>query len=150
MKSGTESKKVMIVLASNQPEQLDWAINDRIGRHVEFPLPGKEERLRLIELYYRQNILEGACLQQKSIAGKGRNFTPDENLLTNQDAIFEKVAERTEGMSGRGLNRMVTAWEHSLYQSVDGVLTEDHVNAGVDKYLDEMTRKNVFVTSKSD
>lgn len=140
----------MIVLASNQPEQLDWAINDRIGRHVEFPLPGKEERLRLIELYYRQNILEGACLQQKSIAGKGRNFTPDENLLTNQDAIFEKVAERTEGMSGRGLNRMVTAWEHSLYQSVDGVLTEDHVNAGVDKYLDEMTRKNVFVTSKSD
>lgn len=30
----------MVVFASNQPEQFDWAINDRIDEMVDFNLPG--------------------------------------------------------------------------------------------------------------
>lgn len=65
MKTGTESKKIMVVIASNQPEQLDWAVNDRIDASVYFPLPTLDERVRLVNLYYNKHILEGACNPDK-------------------------------------------------------------------------------------
>lgn len=50
----------MLVLASNQPEQLDWAINDRVDEIVEFDLPGKDERDRLVRLYFEKYVLKPA------------------------------------------------------------------------------------------
>lgn len=50
----------MLVLASNQPEQFDWAINDRIDEIVNFALPGLEERERLVRLYFDKYVLEPA------------------------------------------------------------------------------------------
>lgn len=50
----------MLVLASNQPEQFDWAINDRIDEIVNFALPGPEERERLVRLYFDKYVLEPA------------------------------------------------------------------------------------------
>lgn len=47
----------MLVLASNQPEQFDWAINDRIDEIVNFALPGLEERERLVRLYFDKFVL---------------------------------------------------------------------------------------------
>jgi ATPase family AAA domain-containing protein 3A/B len=41
-----------MVLASNTPEQFDWAVNDRLDEMVEFMLPGLEERERLVFDYY--------------------------------------------------------------------------------------------------
>ncbi len=40
--------RFMMVLASNTPEQFDWAVNDRLDEMVEFVLPGLEERERLV------------------------------------------------------------------------------------------------------
>ena len=40
-RTGEASTNFMIVYASNQPEQFDWAINDRIDEMVEFELPGE-------------------------------------------------------------------------------------------------------------
>lgn len=48
----------MLVYASNQPEQFDWAINDRIDEMVPFALPGREERLRMINLFMKKYLLE--------------------------------------------------------------------------------------------
>ncbi|NXY38680.1 ATAD3 protein, partial [Pomatorhinus ruficollis] len=45
-RTGQHSNKFMLVLASNQPEQFDWAINDRIDEMVNFDLPQLEERER--------------------------------------------------------------------------------------------------------
>lgn len=39
-RTGTQSRKFMLIVASNQPEQFDWAINDRLDELVEFGLPG--------------------------------------------------------------------------------------------------------------
>lgn len=41
----------MLVLASNTPEQFDWAVNDRLDEMVEFMLPGIEERERLVMIH---------------------------------------------------------------------------------------------------
>lgn len=30
----------MLIVASNQPEQFDWAVNDRLDQIIEFDLPG--------------------------------------------------------------------------------------------------------------
>ena len=48
----------MLVYASNQPEQFDWAINDRIDEMVPFDLPGKDERLRMVNLYMKNYLLD--------------------------------------------------------------------------------------------
>jgi ATPase family AAA domain-containing protein 3A/B len=50
-RTGSASNKFMVVYASNQPEQFDWAINDRIDEMVEFALPSPKERLRMIAYY---------------------------------------------------------------------------------------------------
>lgn len=50
----------MLVLASNTPEQFDWAVNDRLDEMVEYLLPGLLERERLIRLYFQKFVLEPA------------------------------------------------------------------------------------------
>lgn len=50
----------MLVLASNQPEQFDWAINDRIDEMVCFALPRREERERLVRMYFDKYVLKPA------------------------------------------------------------------------------------------
>lgn len=59
-RTGEQSNKFMMVLASNTPEQFDWAVNDRLDEMVEFILPGLEERERLIRLYFDKFVLEPA------------------------------------------------------------------------------------------
>ena len=46
----------MLVLASNQPDQFDWAINDRLDDLVPFSLPDQEERYRMLKQYFAQVI----------------------------------------------------------------------------------------------
>ena len=51
---------VMMCLASNQPEQFDWAINDRLDDMVEFDLPSLEERSRMVRLYFDKFVIQPA------------------------------------------------------------------------------------------
>lgn len=48
----------MLVVASNQPEQFDWAINDRIDEMVEFDVPSLEERERMVRHYFDKFVLQ--------------------------------------------------------------------------------------------
>ena len=59
-RTGEQSNKFMLVLATNTPEQFDWAINDRIDELVAFELPELEERQRLVRLYFDQFVLQPA------------------------------------------------------------------------------------------
>ena len=52
--------RFMLVLASNQPEQFDWAINDRLDEMVEFQLPTLEERDRMVRQYFDIYVLQPA------------------------------------------------------------------------------------------
>ena len=59
-------------MASNTPEQLDWAINDRLDEMIEFALPGDTERERLVRLYFDKYVLQPAVE-----ASKGEFTVPD-------------------------------------------------------------------------
>ncbi len=50
----------MLVLASNEPEQFDWAVNDRLDEMVQFNLPSLAERRRMTYLYFDSYILKSA------------------------------------------------------------------------------------------
>lgn len=64
-RTGEQSNKFMMVLASNTPEQFDWAVNDRLDEMVEFTIPGLEERERLIRLYFDKFVLQPATEGQR-------------------------------------------------------------------------------------
>lgn len=59
-RTSEQNSKFMLVLASNTPEQFDYAINDRLDEMVEFSLPGLEERERLLRLYFDKYVLQPA------------------------------------------------------------------------------------------
>ena len=48
------------MLASNQPDQFDWAISNRIDEMVEFGLPTLQERERLVRRYFDEYIINAA------------------------------------------------------------------------------------------
>lgn len=60
-RTSEQNSKFMLVLASNTPEQFDYAINDRLDEVVEFLLPGLAERERLVRLYFDKFVLQPAA-----------------------------------------------------------------------------------------
>lgn len=74
----------MLVLASNQPDQFDWAINDRLDEMVEFGLPSLEERVRLVRQYFEEHVLKPAT------TGSRTRWDATQDLWTDSsdNAIF--------------------------------------------------------------
>ncbi|PNF43273.1 ATPase family AAA domain-containing protein 3 [Cryptotermes secundus] len=136
-RTGEQSNKFMLVLASNTPEQFDWAVNDRLDEMVEFSLPGREERERLVRLYFDQFVLKPAMEGRRRL--KLAQF--DYGLLCSQ------IASMTEGMSGREIAKLGVAWQAAAYASEDGVLTEQMV---MDRVMDAVTQHRQKVEWQSE
>lgn len=66
-RTSEQNSKFMLILASNTPEQFDYALNDRLDEVVEFLLPGLAERERLIRLYFDKFILTPAAEGKKLV-----------------------------------------------------------------------------------
>jgi len=115
-RTGEQSDKFMLVLASNTPEQLDWAINDRLDEMVEFALPGEEERERLVRLYFDKYVLQPALE-----GGRGRKLKVEE---MDYGSLCSEIAKTGRGMSGREIAKLGVAWQASGYASEDGILTK--------------------------
>ncbi|XP_045659382.1 ATPase family AAA domain-containing protein 3 [Ursus americanus] len=130
-RTGQHSSKFMLVLASNQPEQFDWAVNDRIDEMVRFDLPQLEERERLVRMYFDKYVLKPAT------EGKQR-------LKLAQFDYGKKcseIAQLTEGMSGREISQLAVAWQAMAYASEDGVLTEAMMDARVQDAIQQHQQK---------
>ena len=56
----TTSHRFQLVIATNEPQQLDWAVNDRISEVVQFDVPALPERERLVRLYFDEYVLSMA------------------------------------------------------------------------------------------
>ncbi|CAH1395390.1 unnamed protein product [Nezara viridula] len=125
-RTGEQSNKFMLVLASNTPEQFDWAVNDRLDEMVEFTLPGLQERERLLRLYFEKFVLEPAA----STSVKRLKVEP-----FDFGEFCSEMAQLTEGMSGREIAKLGVAWQGAAYASEDGVLTRqmamDRVNSAL-------------------
>ena len=132
-RTGDQSDKFMLVLASNTPEQLDWAINDRLDEMVEFPLPGDDERERLVRLYFERYVLQPAME-----GARGRRITVEE---CDYGKLCSDIAIKARGMSGREIAKLGVAWQASGYASEDGVLTQAMIMQKVDDAIKSHSQK---------
>lgn len=94
----------MIVLASNTPEQLDFAVNDRVDEMVHFTIPGTVERERLVRLYFDEFILQ--LVDKRSSRLKLAEF--------DYSQACSEVANICEGMSGREIAKLASSWQASI------------------------------------
>ncbi|CAL1532884.1 unnamed protein product [Lymnaea stagnalis] len=130
-RTGEQSQKFMLVLASNQPEQFDWAINDRVDEMVEFEIPTYGERERLVRHYFQKFVLEPAT------AKSGRLRVAE----FDYGKKCQEIAERTEGLSGREISKLGVAWQAKAYASEKGILTEEMINDIVNDAIEQHAKK---------
>nr|CDS27523.1 ATPase family AAA domain containing protein [Hymenolepis microstoma] len=131
-RTGEQSQKFMLVLASNQPEQFDWAINDRMDEIVYFDVPKIRERERMIRQYFDMYIL------QPSLDKKQRIRLADS---IDYAAKCKEVAALTEGLSGRELSKVAIAWQTMAFSSEDGTLTEEMMDNVVKNAIEANKKK---------
>merc|ERR1719145_447710 len=139
-RTGDQSDKFMLVLASNTPEQLDWAINDRLDEVVEFALPGEEERERLVRLYFDKYVLQPALE-----GGKGRRLKIEE---MDYGALCSEIAKAAEGMSGREIAKLGVAWQAGGYASEDGIVTKEMIMDKVEGSRKQHTQKMSWLSEE--
>lgn len=110
--TGTESDKFVVVLATNIRGILDRAVLDRVDESFEFPLPDIEQRKRMLTMFVDTHI--------HAPTKKGKSIEVDSAL---DDAWLHSVAERTDGMSGRQLAKLVLAYQAAVFGSGTSRLT---------------------------
>uniref|UniRef100_A0A7S2BQU8 AAA+ ATPase domain-containing protein n=1 Tax=Octactis speculum TaxID=3111310 RepID=A0A7S2BQU8_9STRA len=135
-RTGDASDKFMVVFASNQPEQLDWAINDRIDEMVNFHLPNEMERLRMI-VHYMDKLLE-----EKTSA------TPI-TITGIDEALVRTVAERTDGFSGREISKLTVAWQAAAYGTSPPTLTSALMEETLEAHLSQKVVKLKWTEAES-
>ncbi|XP_022878018.1 ATPase family AAA domain-containing protein 3-B-like [Olea europaea var. sylvestris] len=121
-RTGDQSKDIVLALATNRPGDLDSAVADRIDEVLEFPLPGEDERFKLLKLYLNKYMAQAGerkpglfshlfKKQQKQIEIKGLN-----------DDILKEAATKTEGFSGREIAKLMASVQAAVYGSENCVL----------------------------
>ncbi|VDP10052.1 unnamed protein product [Soboliphyme baturini] len=136
-RTGEQSSKFTMVLASNQPEQFDWAVNDRIDEMVEFPLPTVDERKRMLLFYFNKFIALPATQKKRWNRLKLASF--------DWVAKCEQIATQTDGLSGREIAKLAVSWQASAYASRDGVLTEKMIEDRVEDAVKQHKQKAAWL-----
>ncbi|XP_048230501.1 ATPase family AAA domain-containing protein 3 isoform X2 [Ricinus communis] len=120
-RTGDQSRDIVLVLATNRPGDLDSAITDRIDEVIEFPLPGEEERFKLLNLYlskYLSHEDDNGSDWGLFVKKKPQKITMKD---ISEDVICE-AAKKTEGFSGREIAKLMAGVQAAVYGRPDCVL----------------------------
>lgn len=120
--TGTESKNICVLLATNIPEALDKAVVDRVDEVFEFPSPGLDERFKLIkqflEFHFDSSFTSQKCF--KPLLSNSIRIHP-----SLDQAFLEHLAEKTVGFSGRQLYKLVLGMKSIVLGSGAESLTRE-------------------------
>mmetsp|Transcript_9857 Transcript_9857/g.18579 ORF Transcript_9857/g.18579 Transcript_9857/m.18579 type:complete len:583 (-) Transcript_9857:273-2021(-) len=136
-RTGDQSTKIGLILATNRPSDLDEAILDRMDEMMEFGLPGPDERNRI----FRAHL--GKYLNPNPEGMFAAKPTPVEIPEGMEESISD-VAKQTEGFSGRQLAKLAASVQGAVFGSKDAQLTPHLLQAVVqskvveNKLRDEM------------
>jgi ATPase family AAA domain-containing protein 3A/B len=148
--TGIQSTTFMMVLATNRPEDLDKAVLDRVDISLYIGLPDIFEREKMIKLYINVHI-------HKYIIEKHRNYIFGLRINTNRanhlqsiqmlfnDKMMMKLAESTQGFSGREISKLFIGIHHAMLLSPNQTLTEDMIINVLKQKMDD--HKNVLLFS---
>ena len=138
-RTGSPSYNVIVVLATNSPEQIDEAVHDRIDEIVGFNLPSLNERRTILFHYLVQYCQPPVTTKEKLMfAWKNpRSLITGKKLIRMEgvDAtVIQEISEQTEGFSGRELQKMVVAWHDAAFTLPEPILTPDIMRKILNKF----------------
>ncbi|KRZ33212.1 ATPase family AAA domain-containing protein 3 [Trichinella pseudospiralis] len=145
-RTGDQSRHFSLVLATNRPEQFDWAVNDRLDEMVEFSLPALDQCQRLLLLYFERYIAQPAVGRRAWPFAVGRLKLADFDWVEKCNAVATKVV----GMSGREISKMVVAWQAAAYASDDGCLTERMIDDLTEHAVRQHSQKVAWLAMETD
>jgi len=129
--TGGQSKDLFVVLATNRPGDLDKAVLDRVDEHIEFALPGVDERKRMLELFLDKYLLNAEITHSK-VEINTVKFIAQKRTLKNTAQISGLgaadilwAAEHTEGFSGRELAKLISSVQSAVSGSRGSVMTPE-------------------------
>lgn len=124
-RTGDQSRDIVLVLATNRPGDLDSAVTDRIDEVIEFPLPGEEERFKLLNLYLKKYLKKSDNDRDTKpkwshlFKKLSQKITVEADLT---DKVISEAAKKTEGFSGREIAKLVAGVQAGVYGREDCVL----------------------------
>ncbi|XP_008809212.1 ATPase family AAA domain-containing protein 3-like [Phoenix dactylifera] len=117
-RTGDQSKDIVLALATNRPGDLDSAVADRIDEVLEFPLPGEEERFKLLKLYLDKYIAKAGD-SKPSWFNLFRRHQQKIEIKNITDDVIREAAVKTEGFSGREIAKLMASVQAAVYGSTD-------------------------------
>lgn len=105
-RTGEASKKIMLVLATNRPGDLDAAAVDRMDESLLIDLPDVAARRALAKLYFETYIVGAAGAGAGSAIALGPGVDA---------ALAEKLGERLVGFSGRSIAKLFLSAQGAAY-----------------------------------
>lgn len=148
-RTGDQSRDIVLVLATNRPSDLDAAIADRIDEVLEFPLPGEEERVKLLKLYLDRYIAQAGSRKKdwKSLFSGQQDKIEIKGIT---DDIIREAARKMEGFSGREIAKTLASVQGAVYGSKESVLDADLFREVVDyKVAEHQQRRKIAAESSS-
>ena len=134
-RTGELSRDVVLVIATNRPEDLDAAVLDRMDESMEFGLPDAAARERMLRLYFDKLVVRGEDAGDDAPAtgflgalgiGKGgkrgggktgASIAVDADV---DDAALDKAATKMDGFSGREIAKTVAGVSGAAYGASSG------------------------------
>ncbi|KAE9620227.1 hypothetical protein Lal_00019378 [Lupinus albus] len=148
-RTGDQSKDIVLALATNRPGDLDSAVADRIDEVLEFPLPGEEERFKLLKLYLDKYIAQAGSRKSGFFQNlfKAKPQQIEINGLT--DETIKEAAAKTDGFSGREIAKLMASVQAAVYGSENCVLDPSLFREVVDyKVAEHQQRRRLAGSDK--
>lgn len=129
--TGEPSNKIMLILATNRPEDIDEAVLSRMDNKIEIGPPEFNERKNILKMYLTH------FFSRREIT----NFFPEETL--------DQISHRTEGLTGRTLFKMLNALSTKKKCSKENRLSHEMIKQVVLRFVDQehlikrLTSKNI-------
>lgn len=140
-RTGEASNKVMLVLATNRPGDLDAAVVDRVDEALLFDLPDAPARRALLALYVHKYLVK---------APAPLALAPDVD-----SAFLDGLADKLHGFSGRAISKLALSVQGVCYGRGAGAaqlptVTRALVNEVVGWKLAEASAKADFSSAAFD
>lgn len=147
-RTGDQSKDIVLALATNRPGDLDSAVADRIDEVIEFPLPGEDERFKLIKLYLEKYIAQAGERKPGLFSNLFKKQQQKIEIKGLTDDILREAAARTEGFSGREVAKMMAGVQAAVYGSEDCVLDANLFREVVDYKVAEHQQRRKLAAAE--
>lgn len=121
-RTGDQSKDIVLALATNRPGDLDSAVADRIDEVLEFPLPGEDERFKMLKLYLEKYIAQAGERKAGPFSSLFRKQQQKIQIKGITDDILKEAAAKTNDFSGREIAKLMASVQAAVYGSENCVL----------------------------